>query len=426
MGPVYKLDFFPSVAIGWTISNENFFKENIPFVNLLKVRYSDGLVGNDRLSGIQWGWVTTWNQGSRYSGNSQNQEEFGNQFLVQGPLKYNEGVPGNPNLRWEVAHKRNVGFELGMFKNLISGSIDIFDEYRTDMLVAADQRTVPYTFGQVAPAANIGEVKAKGMEMEATIRKNYKSSFAWWLAGNWTVAINEVIKKEDPELQPNYQKQEGYTIGQVRSKLESEIMQSWDDVYTGVVDYSNNSAVLPGDFRFVDFNSNGVIDPNDGVPVGYAVYPRNTYGFSGGLSYKGFSLNVQFYGVYNVTRGVGLPAFAFDSPTIYDFLLEDTWTPEYGNENPTYPALYFKKPNTSTGNYTNWDASFLRLKTAELSYTLPEKWLTPIGLENLRIFVNGNNLFVWTDMPVDGEGGNFQLKNYPVKKQITVGLNLQF
>ena len=425
-GPAYKFDFFPSVALGWTISNENFFKENIPFVNLLKVRYSDGLVGNDRLSGIQWGWLTTWNQGSRYSDNSQNQEEFGNQFLVQGPLKYHEGVPGNPDLRWEKAHKRNLGFEVGLFKNMVTGSVDLFNEHRTDMLVAAAQRSVPYTFGQVAPPANIGEVKAKGMEVEGSVRKNYKNSLSWWLSGNWTVAINEVIKKEDPELRPDYQKQEGYTIGQNRSRLQAGIMQSWDDVYTGVLDYSDNSDVLPGDFRYVDFNSNGEIDPDDGVPVGYAIYPRNTYGFSGGISFKGFTLSMQFYGTYNVTRGVGLGPFAFDSPTMYEFIINDTWTPEYGNENPTYPALYFKKTNTGTGNYSNWDASFLRLKTAEISYNLPKKWMEPLGIANLRIFANGNNLFVWTDMPVDGEGDNFQLKNYPVKKQMTLGLNLQF
>ena len=106
--------------------------------------------------------------------------------------------------------------------------------------------------------------------------------------------------------------------------------------------------------------------------------------------------------------------------------MNDTWTPEYGNANPTYPALSFKKTNSNTGNYNNWDASFLRLKTAEISYNLPKKWMEPLGIANLRIFANGNNLFIWTDMPVDGEGDDFQLKNYPVKKQMTLGLNLQF
>lgn len=425
-GPGYKFDFFPSVAVGWTVSNERFFKENLEFVNLFKIRYSDGVVGNDRLSGIQWGYATIWDDGSMWSGSTQAQERFGDEFLVQGPLKYNEGTPGNPDLQWETAHKRNLGFEWGAFKNVFTGSLDVFWEDRDNMLVAANQRNIPETFGQTAPAANIGAVKSNGMEVEASIRKSYRNSFSFYVSGNWTIAKNEILEKEDPELKPDYQKQEGYAIGQNRSTLESEIMQSWDDVYTGVLDYSNNSDVLPGDFRFVDFNSNGEIDPNDGVPYGYPIYPQNTYGFSGGLSYKGFSLNVQFYGVYNVTKNIRLDRYSFDSPTIYEVLLEDTWTPEYGNANPTYPHLTYKKQNNGTGAYNLWDASYLRLKTAELSYSLPSRWLDPIGLSQLRVFVNGNNLFVWTDMPTDGEGANFDIKNYPVKKQMTLGLNLQF
>ena len=154
-------------------------------------------------------------------------------------------------------------------------------------------------------------------------------------------------------------------------------------------------------------------------------YPLNTFGFSLGGSYKGFALNVQFYGQYNITQNVGLGLFSFDSPIVYDSQLNDTWLPEYGNEDPTMRSLTFKK-SSSNGHYNNLDGSFLRLKSAEISYTVPGKWLKTAGISNLRFYVNGNNLFLWSNMPVDIEGTGNYLKNYPVTKQVNFGVNITF
>jgi hypothetical protein len=161
------------------------------------------------------------------------------------------------------------------------------------------------------------------------------------------------------------------------------------------------------------------------VPYGYPNYPLNTYGVNLGGSFKGFAVNVQFYGQYNITQNVSLQLFAFDSPTVYESQLNDTWMPEYENENPTMRSLNFKKASAN-GNYTDFDASFLRLKSAEISYTFQLQALKNAGISNLRVYTNGNNLFLWSHMPIDVEGQGYNLKNYPVTKMVNFGMSITF
>ncbi|MGQ1891341.1 SusC/RagA family TonB-linked outer membrane protein [Thermophagus sp. OGC60D27] len=417
-GPGYKFDFFPSVAIGWTISNETFFQNSLPFVNTLKVRYSNGKVGNDRVSGVNspWLYATTWNEGDKV--------KFGDP-LVDGPQMYKEGTPGNPDVRWEVAHKQNLGVEIGVLQNLVSMNVDLFRENRTDILIAAAQRTIPDFYGQTASATNSGEVISEGAEFEARFSKAHGNGLRYWASLNWTYAENEIIYKEDPELKPDYQKNEGYSIGQTRSMISSELMTSWDDVYTGTMPLNDRGDLMPGDYRLIDFNADGVVDGQDGAPYGYPKYPLNTYSFAFGGEYKGFSLMLNFYGVYNVTQNISLSEFGFHSPSIYETQIEDTFTPEIGNSNPSFRSLKLERVATNA-EYYQMDASFLRLKTAEIGYSLPDKWISQFGISDLRLYVNGNNLLYWSDLPVDIEGQDFNVKNYPVTKQINLGLNVTF
>jgi hypothetical protein len=221
-------------------------------------------------------------------------------------------------------------------------------------------------------------------------------------AYTWTQAINQIIDKEDAELLPAYQKKAGFQINQNRNTLSSGLIQSWDDMYTGVMtnNATNNSNTLPGDFRMVDFNGDGLIDGNDGVAYGYSEYPQNTYGFSLGADYKGFSAMLQFYGIYNTTINTSnFSELNFNAPIMYESLKGSTATPEYGVMDPTYRALMHKR-NTPTATMHSADGSMFRLKTAELSYTIPAKYTKALSLGSVRVFVNGNNLFC---------GRNFQL-----------------
>ena len=424
-GPKRRFDFFPSLALGWRVTEESFIPKN-DYLSNLKIKYSIGKVGNDNLNGVgMWPFLTTWD-----SLLDKHRPYFGSESYVQSQYPiYMEGTPGNPDLHWEVVTKQNLGIEFGLFKQMFSGTIDLFNDHRTDMLIAADQRTVPDTFGQTPPAANIGEVKSKGMEFEIKFNKRI-NEVELWGSYNWTYAKNEVIYKEDPLLTPFYQKAAGYSIRQRKSLLaEQGYIDSWDEMFTGVMNQNGsvNATMLPGAKRMIDYNGNGEIDDNDAAPNNYPTYPRNTYGFSFGAEYKGFSVNVNFYGAYNTT--IAAPEFYsdfdFNSSCIYPSLLGGTWTPEYGVEDPTFRALSM---NTSYpgGNEGWYDASFLRLKTVQLAYTVPKKISRLISIESIKFYMNGNNLLFWSDLPVDIEGKDFTLKSYPTTMQINFGTSITF
>ena len=184
--------------------------------------------------------------------------------------------------------------------------------------------------------------------------------------------------------------------------------------------------LLPGDMRLLDFNSDGAISGEDIAPIKYPVYPQNSYGFAFGAGFKGVDICLQFYGHYNVSRKIDLEPFPFSSSLIHQSVLDDTSSPEYGNTDPSYPNLSHQKRNNNVGDYAYKDASILRLKSAQISYEIPKMWIKSIGLKQLRIFVNGDNLKIWTDMPVDGEGKDWVVNNYPLKKQVSFGLNVKF
>jgi hypothetical protein len=233
---------------------------------------------------------------------------------------------------------------------------------------------------------------------------------------------------EDPELLPDYMKREGYRINQPKTSVASDFIMSWDDLYTGAMSESNTSRKnnLPGGVRSIDYNANGVLDSKDNVAWGYARQPENTYGFSLGADYSGFSVMAQFYGIYN-TNIDGLwvnEEFFRQLPIVYDYQLTKTATPEYGVKDPTYRSLGFVN-GQGMANYSKIDASIFRLKTMEISYTIPKKLLKSLALENLRIFVNGNNLLFWSKLPIDIEAKDFRDNStYPNTKNINVGMNV--
>ena len=429
-GPEYRFDFFPSVAGGWLLSNEKFISDNLDWLDLFKIRYSYGLVGNDNVrTGSQWPHLTIWDtysfgySGDTYYGYPSTYDEY--------PM-YDEGNPGNPNLRWEKARKQNLGFEIGVFNNRFTMSADFFNEYRWDMLIGASERenTVPPIFGKPAPPANIGEAKSRGAELEATLRSSLRDKFNFWVSGFWSVARSEVLYKESTELTLPHQKPEGKPVGQTFTGYSTGFIESWDDMYcvTGASDAANNGMLLPGDMVMLDFNSDGLYNgSDDNVPYGYPTYPQNNYGISAGATFEGFDLLIRFLGAYNATRRISPPLFWSDNIYAPVSILEDTWSPQYSNVDPTHPALAMSaKAYTPKGQWVQHDGSFLRLQSIQIGYTLPSRITDKVKMRNVKIYANGRNLFLWTKMPNDGVGMDDPGKNYPTKKQINFGLNIQF
>lgn len=418
-GPGYRFDFFPSVALGWYLSNEKFFQ--VSWIDRLKLRYSKGRVGDDNVSGR---WL--YNSQMSYGGTAR----LNNASNGASPYTfYRETTVGNPNIQWETAVKENFGLETGLLKNLFSLTLDYFTEDRTDILMTGDSRSVPAFFGATAPSANLGRVKSKGFEIELDFSKKLSPSLDVWSKLAITHNENKVLFKDDPQLQYDYLKARGYPIGQIRSLIATEFYDNWDEVYASVPTETNDLQKLPGYYDLIDFNADGLIKSSeDSAPIGYSEVPQNTASLTIGANYKGFSLMIQFYGVNNANRVVSFNNYQNDVDLVFGHVA-DYWSEDNPDASSFLPR--WKTQAENIGDYYVYDASFIRLKTAEIAYSFSKQnWVRKLGFDNLRIFLNGNNLFFWSDLPDDREttysGGSATQGSYPTIKRVNLGIDLTF
>ncbi len=180
---------------------------------------------------------------------------------------------------------------------------------------------------------------------------------------------------------------------------------------------------LPGNLYIIDFNGDGVVENGyDAVPYGYPERPQNTYNATLGLEWKGFSAFVQFYGVNNAHRYVSLADFSGHLNRVYE--VGDRWTPENTDADAAMSRWNTHMEYSAT-TYL-YDASYVRLKNVEIAYTVDEIWVNRLGVSALRIFVNGNNLLMWTQMPDDREVNMGASSAYPTVRRVNLGLNITF
>ena len=413
-GPAYRFAFFPSGAVGWTVSNENFMKE-ITWLDRLKLRYSYGLIGDDSGLSQRWLYETQWKYGGKMP--------FSAVGAGRSPYTiYRESVLGNPDIHWEKARKSNLGLDLTVFKNFLSANVEYFTEDRTDILLLGSQRILPPYFGSDAPTANVGRVKKNGYEVELRFNKQL-GAWHFWLNTSITHAVDKIIDKEEPQLLDSHLKDEGYQIAQNRSVISFGYLNTWDDIYASTALSSNDGQRLPGDYGLLDFNGDGVLDgTKDAAPYGYSTRPQNNYNMSLGADYKGFSGMLQFYGVNNVTRNIMISNFVSNLDVAYDHTL-DYWSKENPNASSFLPRW---KTSASTAQYYLYDGSYLRLKTAELAYTFSGNNLKKLGLSSLKIFLNGNDLIFWSKLPDDREYGTEKYGGYPNTYRVNLGFDLKF
>jgi TonB-linked SusC/RagA family outer membrane protein len=409
----YRYAFFNSGALGWMISEESFMKD-LGFLDLLKVRSSYGAIGDDNVRD-RWLYMTQW----AYGGNS-------SLDLNQGTSPYpwyREASIGNPDVRWETVKKFNVGVDYAFLHGIFSGSVDFFRDKRTDILVNGLDRAMPSYFGGKPPTANLGAVKAQGYELVLNINKTLSNGIRLWANLNMTHAKNEIIERDDPALYPDYRKLAGYAINQHRSWVDAGYVNTYDQVYGSPQHNTNDAQKLPGDY-YIDFNGDGVVDDSDRIPYGYSDVPQNTYSATVGVEWKGFSVFAQFYGVNNVTREVPLTSFASGLNTVYDN--GSWWSRENTNADVPVPR-WLSTPSHYNGTQFLYDGSYVRLKNAEIAYTFAAKQVSKIGFSSLRVYINGNNLWVWSRMPDDRESnfaGAGSQGAYPTVKRYNLGLRL--
>lgn len=422
-----RFAFFNSGAIGWNVANEKWFKpvaETKVFgrnlIDILKLRYSYGEIGEDNVW-ERWLYQTTWAYGGKTHLDSTNPN---NESIY---TWYKEAKVGNPDIHWEKAIKKNFGIDYAFLGGLVAGSLEFFSEKRSDIMIAGSSRSVPFYFGASAPYMNKGRTKTTGYELEVRLKYDFANGIHAYANMNMTHAKNVVTEHDDPELLPSYQKNVGYSIGQAKSYLDNGTAQSWDDVIAMTPHNTNDNQKLPGQYIITDFNGDGVIDTNDSAPYGYTGTPQNTYNATIGIDYKGFSIYAQFYGVTNVSRYV-----AFNSlpkPYLHTVFKEGAhWSPSTPDG---IPSLRMNStPSYYEGTRFLYDGSFCRLKNLEVAYTWNGGWIKSLGLSMLKVYVNGNNLFLWTDMPDDRESnfagtGLASQGAYPTMKRINFGFKLE-
>ncbi len=406
-----RFGFFNSGAIGWLVSGEQFMK-SLKFLDMLKLRASYGEIGDD--TGARFMYLTQW----AYGGTTYMDLNGGSSPYSW----YRESSVGNPNVHWEIVRKTNIGADYGFLGGLLVGSLDFFRDNRRDILIDGNSRSVPPYFGTTAPTDNLGKVCTQGYEFELRVNKAFRNGFRLWGNFNMTHAKNKILEKDDPALYPAYQKEAGYSIGQYRSYVSSGYVNNYDQIYGSVQHDKNDAHKLPGDYNIIDFNGDGVIDSKDNVPTRYASNPQNTYNATVGFDWKGFSLFMQFYGVNNVTRDVNLTSFADKLNTVYS--QGSWWSKDNTSADVTVPR-WTSTPSYNTATQYLYDGSYIRLKNAEIAYTFNKGWIKKVGLNNLRIYLNGNNLWVWSRMPDDRESnyaGYSGQGAYPTFKRFNLGL----
>ncbi|HBL77088.1 MAG: hypothetical protein A2W90_19045 [Bacteroidetes bacterium GWF2_42_66] len=424
-GPARRFAFFPSGAVGWTISNEKFMNSMEGWLDKLKVRFSYGKIGDDGGLSQRWIYQTQWAHGDQmplfqYAPTSAAQRS---PYTI-----YREATVGNADIHWETAVKSNLGLEVAVLKNTLSGNFEFFTEDRTGILLAGVSRVLPPYFGINAPTANVGRVTKKGYEFELRLNKNLKD-WHLWANASMTHAVDKVVEKEEPELKDPHLLAKGFQIDQTKSVISTGFMQTWDDVYANAPSSSNDAQKLPGNYFLIDFDANGILDPNfDTAPYGYSNRPQNNYNLSLGADYKGWSVMVQFYGVNNVTRSVSFQNFNTNFDIAYEQTL-DHWSKE--NPDASYFLPRWKTSGQSNAQAFLYDGSYLRLKTAEVAYTFTGERLKHYSISSLKLYLNGNNLFFWSKLPDDREQPNDYLNDmfygaYPTSRRINLGIDIKF
>lgn len=427
--PTKRFGFFPAFSLGWRLSEEAFIKKNLPWVNNLKLRGSYGESGN--LAGGPF----QYSNSMALSGNAYN---WGN-TIVQG---VSERAESNPNITWERARKSNVGLEGTLWNSLFNFEIDYFHEKRNNMLVSPNS-VVPTEYGIVLSQVNAGIMSNQGIDLSVGLNHEFANGIKAGLNANFTYAKNKLIQTyENPVTLNNLNRSRtGRPLNSIFGLKALRLYQESDfDVNNQLKGYATPTfgSVAPGDIMYADINGDGKIDASDETYIGYPILPQVIYGFNPRISYKNFDLNVLFQGSgqsnVQIQKELVWPFFVGASAT--RVVTEDYWTPE--NTDARYPRLYGQGGNSNNQQTSSWwlfDASYLRIKNAELGYSLPQSVLKNIKVQSLRLYVSGQNLFTWSKVkdfvdPEMGQGGggdnNARGWYYPQQQVFSAGLNVTF
>ena len=440
--PDKRFGFFPAVSAGWILSEEKFMKKQ-KVIDFLKLRASYGIVGNDKMENARFLYMAGAWSGYNTVAKGQGSWQFGKDGGTGLLPDAKENTMGNPDVTWEKVAKQNYGIDLKMFDSRLSLTADVFFEKRKD--IWSTRNTLPAITDINLPKINLGKVNNHGYELSLGWNDR-AGKVDYWLKANVSYAKNKIIYMD--EVVPNelYMAETGRSTGLTYGYIFDRFLQKDDFDADGNLKKDENGRQIlpqmalgtprPGDALFKDLNGDGVINGDDKTRFGYAERPDYVFGFLGGLKWKNFEFSMQWTAAMNASRildGEYRNAFgSTNSRMLLKFLADGRWTEE--NPNSRFPRLTFmnKSHYLQTSDLWLMNGSYLRLKTAEISYTLPQKdFLKKVGIESVRFYCNGYNLLTLfsdlNDIDIDPEGvtdgGN---NNYPNIRIYNFGVNISF
>lgn len=414
-----RYGFFPSLAVGWILSNEGFMK-NAGVVDFLKLRLSAGLVGSSDLGATRFGYQTYYDAtaGKFNIGAAGSTSLSG---LIEGRI-------GNPNISYEKNYKYNVGVDAMLFKNL-SVTIDGFYEVR-DGILATRATSVPAVVAMTLPFENLGRVSNAGGELELAYRAA-TGDWTYGVSGNVSYARNKIEYQAENIRTESYLYRTGKPTGQYFGLEATGFFQSQAEIDDVNTPRHTFAPVQPGDIRYKDQNGDGFIDENDEVAIGHSSVPQVNYGASVQVGYKGFDLSATLYG--QACRSIqlsGNTVFAFYNNGQAPAMAKGRWAyyPDKGIDTRAtadYPRLTTSANDNNYRASSFWvrNASFMRLENLELGYTFRKELLRRARIEQLRIYVDAANLL--TVSPLDGFDPE-AVSGYPMSRSFSLGLHIQF
>ncbi len=444
-----RFAFLPAGSLGWTISEEDFF--DVGFINFLRIRGSYGTVANDRIGQYRYLYESIYNQ--LYPWDPQQNYNTGYAFGVTPVIRPNirEGTMGNENVTWEIARKQNLGVDLWLFNNTFNMSVDVFYEFRDNIL--DQRRTIPQALGlarEQLPPVNIGEVENKGFEIEMRTMPSI-GEVRLQIAGNFSFARNKRLFFDEITQDLYYMNATGRPIGQFFGYIWTGEFYSFEDLgYVWDDDLGDyylpdgaeplvpvpDDGAQPGDLKFLDRNGDGVINAYDVGYVNKSNTPEYIYGLSLGFEYKGFSLNTFWQGAGGFTNSFQnnnyLREFVNGAKVHEIHLGRWAYFPEHGidtRETATYPRLMIDgSPQTrKSSTFMMFPGDYLRLKNIEVGYVLPKRLSENIGATSIRIYITGTNVLTFSKYDfIDPEAPVGSASFYPQSRFFGGGVSARF
>lgn len=427
----HRWGFFPSAGISWMISNERFYKDKpiSKIVPSLKLKATYGLVGNDAISSSRFFYLSEvnmndWNRGHTF-GYNLDESKSGISFSRYADKK----------IGWEISHKSDIGIIANLF-NDIDIEADYFHERRTNILMT--RADIPATMGlQSTPNTNIGEATGDGCEFSINGGHHFTNDFWMRIMFNFTYAASKYKVYEEPDYSATpWLSHEGRKLSQSWGWIAERLFVDKADVDNSPVQQFGE--YMAGDIKYKDINQDGIIDSQDVVPIGYPTTPEITYGFGTSVGYHNIDFSVFFQGQGRssfyiepaaVTPFVNsLSASRIGSNAVLKFIENDHWSEDNQNIYAAWPRLstYWNWNNDRHSTWWLRNGSLLRLKSAEIGYTLPNKFIRKANMSLVRFYLSGTNLLCWSKFKLwDVEMGGNGL-GYPNQRVFNLGVQVNF